>query len=220
MGNTCDRCCNRDELKIQLVQTSHESRPENFGKTINQLFFKISKTVQASIQKHGLYQFDTHSAAHPSKSTDNPINQAQNQELIYEGQLRGSTLCGMGHMLTSTGDLYVCTFSMNRPEGKGAVYFANGDYFIGRLSLGGVRHGTMHYENGTVYSGDFKNGLKHGYGEFVYKNGSKYSGCWIEDKEHGDGKLVVAGVWNRGMNVSKTRLCVAEIKEKPTMCVE
>jgi len=50
----------------------------------------------------------------------------------------------------------------------------------------------MTFVNGDFYSGDFKNDLRNGKGEYVWKDGSKYVGDFIDDKKEGNGKLVFA----------------------------
>ena len=46
--------------------------------------------------------------------------------------------------------------------------------------------GKMQYKSG-VYEGDWKNGLRHGYGKFTWTNGDTYTGLWSDDKRHGQG---------------------------------
>lgn len=47
--------------------------------------------------------------------------------------------------------------------------------------------GRVTYSVTGKYTGDWKDGEKHGYGVFVYANGSKYEGEWVRDKRHGKG---------------------------------
>ncbi len=54
-----------------------------------------------------------------------------------------------------------------RPEGKGTLVFDNGDKYIG----------------------DFQKGYMHGYGECFYNNGNHYIGYWSYSKHHGIGTL-------------------------------
>ena len=53
--------------------------------------------------------------------------------------------------------------------------------------------GKMQYRSGA-YEGDWKDGLRHGYGKFTWGNGDTYSGLWLEDKRHGQGTYV----WHDG----------------------
>jgi len=52
-------------------------------------------------------------------------------------------MCGMGKLSFENGDFYVGTFYENKYEGKGQ--------FVSKIS-------------GFVYNGDFRNGLRWGYG--------------------------------------------------------
>ena len=47
-------------------------------------------------------------------------------------------------------------------------------------------------ENGAVYIGEWKNGLRDGTGMQQWPDGSKYDGEWFEDKARGKGSLVHA----------------------------
>lgn len=44
-----------------------------------------------------------------------------------------------------------------------------------------------------VHSGNYENGLKHGYGDFFYLNNRKYEGEWKDGKQNGQGKLYENG---------------------------
>jgi len=47
--------------------------------------------------------------------------------------------------------------------------------------------GTKQYEDGGVYTGAFKEGLRHGQGTFTLPNGYEYSGAWIDGEIKGQG---------------------------------
>lgn len=53
--------------------------------------------------------------------------------------------------------------------------------------------GTKNYQSGT-YTGEWKNGLRHGYGTYKWTNGDTYAGIWVDDKRHGEGLYV----WHDG----------------------
>ena len=46
----------------------------------------------------------------------------------------------------------------------------------------------MKYANGTVYEGEFKDGLREGFGRMEYPNLDFYEGEWREGLPHGQGK--------------------------------
>ncbi len=47
--------------------------------------------------------------------------------------------------------------------------------------------GVQTFDNGDVYEGGFKDGLKHGKGKLVTRNNRSYVGDWERDKPHGFG---------------------------------
>jgi len=47
--------------------------------------------------------------------------------------------------------------------------------------------GTLTYENGGVYKGDFARDLRHGKGEMIFADASNYKGGWVQDHFHGYG---------------------------------
>ena len=47
--------------------------------------------------------------------------------------------------------------------------------------------GTQTFENGDIYEGSFKDGLKHGKGTLTTRNKRSYEGDWENDKPHGFG---------------------------------
>ncbi len=56
--------------------------------------------------------------------------------------------------------------------------------------------------NITIYEGQFKNDLYHGYGRFIFANGNYYIGSWQDGKRSGFGKFIeisgksYAGMWS------------------------
>lgn len=210
MGNCCaGGSKSDDETKIPRIQQSikpvtisvsgKEDSPQNFGKNIDASKFKSEKAF-ALIRQYGLYKFD--SSAADLRGTENlPVKQGENSDMIYQGQFLGTKMHGKGHMLNKAGDIYIAPFCDNYPQGTGAVYFANGNYFFGRLVQGDLDHGKMIYENGQVYTGDFRNGKRNGKGTLFYLDGSKYEGYFLDDLEHGNGRVTSEGVWEKGKKV-------------------
>lgn len=208
MGNTCcaDNKDSQDgptkipaqskEIKILEIDTE----PEKFGQKVNEAFFKLSDPVKELVRKYNLYKFDQ-SAPELKGFETLPIKRASTEDFQYEGNFMGSKLQGKGHMLTKEGDFFVCTFFDGLAKGMGAVYFANGNYYFGRLSKGELDEGKMIYADGTVYVGSFRAGKRNGRGTFEYKDKSKYEGAWLNDVEHGIGRLIYDGVWENGKRV-------------------
>ena len=66
------------------------------------------------------------------------------------------------------------------------------------------------YENGDLYIGEWKRGLREGNGILYYKNGNiKYEGGWVNDKYEGNGKHIwkdgecYIGGWKNGLKNGK-----------------
>ena len=47
--------------------------------------------------------------------------------------------------------------------------------------------GIQTFDNGDIYEGGFKDGLKHGKGKLITRNKRSYEGDWENDKPHGFG---------------------------------
>ena len=95
--------------------------------------------------------------------------------------------------------------------GIGTKKFDNGTY-TGDL-VRGERHGTgtMHYNNGGWYTGQWKSGSQSGIGngKIIYKDGAVYEGELLDGKYHGTGTIQYAngswytGTWEAGKRIGK-----------------
>lgn len=50
--------------------------------------------------------------------------------------------------------------------------------------------GPYKFQDGSTFEGQFKLGLRHGFGRQVWVDGSVYEGYWMEDKCNGKGRLI------------------------------
>ena len=68
--------------------------------------------------------------------------------------------------------------------------------YKGSFNVYGERDGkgTMTWENGDAYTGDFFNGNRHGHGTLQFADGSEYVGGWECNQQHGVGTRR----WNNG----------------------
>ena len=83
--------------------------------------------------------------------------------------------------------------------------------------------GYYKYLDGSVYTGDFKNGQGLGEGECNYANGDRYSGGWKNHSPHGKGTMyfasgnVFAALWENGRPILKImQEKESMIAQKPT----
>lgn len=78
--------------------------------------------------------------------------------------------------------------------------------------------GRFTYGNGSVFEGEFLNGLPHGEGITVYDNGDRYVGEWFRHKPNGKGKMTYAsgdileGTWINGQFTRGKKLLKSQEK--------
>jgi hypothetical protein len=72
-------------------------------------------------------------------------------------------------------------------HGWGSMYYNNGEIYKGEW-VDDKRTGTgiMNYNNGDKYEGKWFENKMHGTGKMTYKNGEIYQGKWVNDKRHDD----------------------------------
>ena len=98
-----------------------------------------------------------------------------------------------GIIRNEKGNYYIGENKDGKREGKGKMYYKNGDLmyegdFINDKMEG---NGKYIYEDGIYYIGQFKNTKKTGKGKFYNKNGDlMYEGDFIDDKIEGNGKCI------------------------------
>lgn len=66
---------------------------------------------------------------------------------------------------------------------RGGIYYGT----INSVTDAPDKRGTMRYDNGNTYEGEWINGIREGSGRMVYSNGDVYEGEWKNDKRHGQG---------------------------------
>ena len=122
---------------------------------------------------------------------------------------------GYRHMcfgtFTSKTYRYTGEFQYNKMHGKGEYVHIANDKFKGYYHSGQYRNGIRQgfgrakWSNGDQYSGQYSNGKSNGYGVFVYADGDKYEGEFKDDKREGEGIYFlktgkkIEGVWKNGV---------------------
>ena len=96
------------------------------------------------------------------------INNINNQEIKYNN---GDRLRYVGQVVNGL------------PEGKGIMYWNNGDRYEGDWRNDKREgKGIYYWNDGDIYEGDYKNGVREGKGIMYYNNGEKKEGIWKNDK--------------------------------------
>ena len=94
------------------------------------------------------------------------------------------------------------------PNGQGTMIWDDGRKYVGNWTMGQIDgKGKITYASGATYDGQWKKNQLHGQGTYTWSNGNKYIGNWVEGKRSGRGKLIYAegtvydGAWkNDKMN--------------------
>ncbi|XP_066983934.1 alsin isoform X4 [Macrobrachium rosenbergii] len=127
----------------------------------------------------------------------------------YEGQFRQGVYQGLGRLeVPSAGGVtvYEGMWKNGKLEGKGIIRYANKDVYIGYLresqphGHGELKKGRFSSQAASVYTGEWSNGTKHGYGVLdEIAQGEKYLGMWQNNNRHGPGMVVTMnGVYYEG----------------------
>eukprot|EP00051_Salpingoeca_urceolata_P021634 m.341572 g.341572 ORF g.341572 m.341572 type:complete len:155 (+) comp19835_c2_seq1:390-854(+) len=74
-------------------------------------------------------------------------------------------------------------------EGYHEVTYDDGDRYKGEWNAGGKRHGygVLYFSDGTVFAGQFANGMNTGNGSLTFPDKSKYEGQFADGKFSGFG---------------------------------
>lgn len=96
---------------------------------------------------------------------------------------------------------------------NGTLELKSGSKFSGSFCNGHMSQGTLLFSSGAVYTGDFDDdGLPSGFGEMKEADGSVYTGQWLKGKKHGKGKLdkgqgiVIEGRWTNDVLSGQVKL--------------
>lgn len=150
----------------------------------------------------------------------------------YEGGFRNGKPHGNGIFAHFDGDRYEGQFKDGFEHGQGTLYSIEGKVFAGIWKEGefigaealvaapaaGCMQGDclngrgtfIRKEDGSKYTGSFRNSLPHGEGVMNFANGEQYSGQWVDGQFEGQGTLrlmdgtEVKGYWKTGVYAGTT----------------
>jgi len=116
----------------------------------------------------------------------------------YNGEYKNRKPNGRGKMYYANGEIYEGEWLNGQRHGKGILYFAQNDS-ADRKSYEGdwvsdVRqgNGTMIWNDGERYVGGWKSNVRYGKGIYYYSDGDKYDGNWADGKKEGAGTYYYA----------------------------
>ena len=89
------------------------------------------------------------------------------------------------------------------PHGRGVMKFLNGSVYSGQWRDGRMHgNGTIRWNDGSTYSGNWVRGKREGRGSYTWASGDRYVGGWKDNMMYGQGTYyyadgrIVAGHWN------------------------
>ena len=104
------------------------------------------------------------------------------------GENDGDSPCYRSEFTLPNGDIEIGVRLNNTTYWNGTFKFNDGSYYSGDWE-NGIMHGygMMHYADGGIYYGNWSNNLRHGEGDMTYSNRTTYSGEWKYDRPNGYG---------------------------------
>ncbi len=109
----------------------------------------------------------------------------------------------------SNGDVYTGELNSSlKLHGEGTLVYNTGDKYEGQFENGSISgEGTFTYSNGDLYIGQFSGGKKNGTGTYTWNDGSSYEGGFKDDMKEGEGSYI----WADGSSFTGT--FVNDLKE-------
>ena len=123
----------------------------------------------------------------------------------YDGDWEKGLRDGNGIYYYKNGDTYDGEWKKDEFHGKGTYTWESGQRYVGDFKKGEINgRGKKTWPvdelskfredyipgREKIYSGDFLNGIPHGFGTFDYQNGSSFSGKFYKGVKYGPGKLI------------------------------
>ncbi|XVF55555.1 hypothetical protein PTKIN_Ptkin06aG0045400 [Pterospermum kingtungense] len=147
------------------------------------------------------------SCAERTKSLDAIIDKDNSSILTNGDTVHSSETAGfrVGELSLPNGDSYFGSLHGNVPEARGKYLWQDGCVYEGEWRRG-MRHGIgkMQWPSGTVYDGEFSGGYMNGAGTYIGSNNLTYKGRWKLNLKHGLGYQVYPngdvfeGSWMQG----------------------
>ena len=185
---------------VQLNQIANSSHENLTIKRISDVIIKMNFIINENKKTRELImnQFTLLQNQISKLSQNLKINNINDRQELkfgigrYVGQVVNGLKEGKGTVYFNDGDRYEGDFRNDKYEGKG-IYYYNREPFKGERFEGDFRNGiaegkgVYYYHNGDRYEGDYRNDKPEGKGIMYYHNGDRYEGDFRNDKREGKG---------------------------------
>jgi hypothetical protein len=109
-----------------------------------------------------------------------------NNKEIFKGNFINNERWGFGRLTCEDGQFIEGIWQGEHTHGPVVIGFANGDIFNGLIICDQPYLGEMRYSNGEVYLGEYRNGIRFGYGQQTLAKGQSFTGLfWNGNYCHG-----------------------------------
>lgn len=120
----------------------------------------------------------------------------ENGRPYYVGMMRDGRPHGIGTLTLIDGPIrhdYSGEFEFGRAHGHGQQLYSGPDsiwneHFVGNFDRGERSgHGTCYWNDGAVYTGEWRFSEMHGHGTMTFASGLSWTGTWLFGARHGEG---------------------------------
>ena len=110
---------------------------------------------------------------------------------LYEGSFIADRPGGYGVITLRSGSEYSGKFKYGQYDGDGDILFSDGTPAACERGNCINGRGIMRFEDDSIYSGEFKNEIRIGFGGIVFDDGTTFSGEFANNLYHGEATLTL-----------------------------
>ena len=162
------------------------NQDENHQEILHKSGSQSNKDIQEANPQQSKSVKDLNGVVEAPKATNNPLGSQQNNSIQDQStNVSGVPANSEGHKLI------LSTIGVHERKELPAITFENGAVYIGSWK-NGVRdgHGLQRWNDNSYYEGEWSNDKANGFGKLVHGDGDIYEGDWIDDKAFGKGTYI------------------------------
>ena len=149
---------------------------------------QISDASLRFLRETSFLTFDMLNTAYTEETYTGYVENREIANFLYTGYVKTGIPDGKGKMFFENGDVYEGDFVFGKEHGYGVFTWADGDVYEGNFKDGKFDgHGYMTWAGGDTYEGDFVDGVRTGKGKITFANGDIYEGDFVDGVMSGYG---------------------------------